>query len=462
MSGLVFALGLVAGLGLWVTPVTLTVSGLAVLWLLVRPGRRPGAAALAVGAGAAILGAAPSLVWNLRHTGASATAPELAPATGSALLVNAKGLLSAALPVFLGAARPHFTGEAGTAFPGAAVVVPLLVLGLLLPAFAVARGDRRPRLLLAVLFALGAAATVARRLDPAEPRYLVAAYAALAPLLGIALAWARRWGRGVRAAAYAGLAVLLASNLSGSVCATRHLEDRGDAQVTGPLGPLLTELRSHGVSRLWTNYWAAYRITFESGGAILAAPIALEDSDRVASIQSAVRASTDPAVVLLPPRDACFRAALLEAGEPFGETHSGAFSIFHPLPPSVRDAVRGGALPMPAAAYRPSWDAPSLPGRLSPGEEAPGKVRVTNEGPCTWMSNIRLVVSWTGPEVSEAGFFTPGRRVEPGGRADLAFALRAPARPGDYLVRLDLEQVGIARFSARGGAIFEKRVRVDR
>ena len=462
-AGAIAALSFLAGLGLWITPVTLPVGGLAALWLFVRPGRRPGASALLVGAGAAVLGAAPSIIWNLRHAGESVTAHELLPAGGAALLANAKGLLSASLPVLLGAARPHFSGEAGLSFPGARAVVPLLVLGLLLPALAAARGDRRLRLFIAVLGGLACAAVLARRLDPTEPRYLVAAYAALTPLLGVSLARAAASGGAARAAAIGGLAVLLASNLLGSVHAHPHLEDTDDAQVTGPLGPLLGELRAHGVTRLWTSYWLAYRITFESGEEIVAAPIPREDADRSAPIQEAVRSAPDPAVVLLPPRDDCFRRYLVERGEPFSESRSGSYAIFHALPAPIRDLVRAaGALPMPSGAYRPVWPVAEIRGWLAPGQEVPSRARVTNGGPCTWMNNVRLVAEWSGPETREERFPAPDRRVAPGETADLTFRLRAPETPGDYELRLDLEQEGIARFSARGGATLDVRVVVAR
>lgn len=462
-AGAIATLAFVAGFGLWVTPVTLPVSGLAALWLFLRPGRRPGASSLLAGAGAAVLGAAPSIIWNLRHAGGSITAHELAPAAGPGLLGNAKGLLSASLPVFLGAARPHFSGEAGLSFPGARAVVPLLVLGLLIPALAAARGDRRLRLLIAVLGGLACAAVLARRLDPTEPRYLVAAYAALAPLLGVSLAQAVACGGAARTAAAGGLAVLLASNLSGAVNAHRHLEDTDDAQVTGPLGSLLGELRARGVRRLWTSYWLAYRITFESGEEIVAAPIPREDADRYEPIREAVRSAPDPAVVLLPPRDDCFRRYLVERGEPFSESRSGSFAIFRAPPAPIWDLVRAaGALPMPSGAYRPVWHVAEIPGRLAPGEEAACRARVTNEGPCTWMNNVRLVAVWTGPETRETAFSTPDRRVAPGETADLTFRLRAPGTSGDYLLRLDLEQEGIARFSAKGGATLDARVAVAR
>jgi hypothetical protein len=214
---------------------------------------------------------------------------------------------------------------------------------------------------------------------------------------------------------------------------------------------------------VWTNYWAAYRITFESGEKIVAAPIPREDTDRYPPIQDAVRSALDPAVVLLPPRDACFRRYLVETDRPFAETRVGSFAIFHGLPVAARDLVRAaGALPMPAGAYRPAWGAADLPTRLAPGEEAACRARVTNEGPCTWMNNVRLVVVWTGPETRETAFSTPDRRVAPGETADLTFRLRAPGTSGNYLLRLDLEQEGIARFSAKGGATLDARVAVAR
>jgi Ig-like domain from next to BRCA1 gene len=457
------ALGLVVGLGLWVSPVTLPVSALAIAWVVVRPRPRLCFGPLLTGAAAVALGAAPSLVWNLRHVGGSVTARELTLATGGGLLVNAKGFLSASLPVLLGAARPHFSGDAGLSFPGARAVVPLLILGLLLPALVAARDDRRLRLLIAVPGVLSCAAVLVRRLDTTEPRYLVAAFAALVPLLGFSLARAQAVGGGSRTLAIAGFAVLLASDLSGSVHAHRHLEDTDDAQVTGPLGPLLGELRTRGVTHLWTSYWLSYRVTFESGGEIFAAPIPREDGDRYAPIQEAVRRFSDPAVVLLPLRDDCFRRYLVEQAEPFSESRSGSFAIFYALPAAVRDLVRAaGALPMPSGAYRPSWSAAEIAGRLAPGEEAASRARVTNEGPCTWMNNVRLVAVWAGPRALETAFATPDRRVAPGETAELTFRLRAPETPGDYVLRLDLEQEGMARFSAKGGATLGVRVAVAR
>lgn len=454
-------LGLAAGLGLWVTPLTLPAAGVAAVWLLAGGVRRIPPRGWAAWACSSLLGAAPWIFWNLRHGWASVKAREMAPAAGRRLLANASRFLTDTLPVFLGAARPNFSNDPHVSFPGARGVVPLLVLVLLLPALAAARRDRRLRLMILVLAVLCAGAVLSGRLAPSEPRFLFAGYVALAALLGASFALLE--ARKTRFLFAAGLGVLLASNVSSSFHARRHLDDTDDAQVTGPLGPVMAELRARGITRVWTNYWAAYRLTFESGERIVAAPIPREDTDRYAPIQDAVRAAPDPAVVLLPPRDACFRLYLVERGEPFAEARSGAFAIFHALPVPARDLVQAaGALPMPSAAYRPAWSATDLPARLGPAEEVPARARVTNEGPCTWMNNVRLVASWAGPETREDFFMTPDRRVLPGETADLSFRLRAPDTPGVYALRLDLEQEGIARFSAKGGATFGARVVVAR
>jgi hypothetical protein len=74
------------------------------------------------------------------------------------------------------------------------------------------------------------------------------------------------------------------------------------------------------------------------------------------------------------------------------------------------------------------------------------------------MNNVRLVASWSGPESRETAFPVSDRRVAPGETANVRFALRAPDAPGDYRLTLDLEQVGIARFSAKGGPVLEKTI----
>ncbi|HEX5855862.1 MAG TPA: hypothetical protein VFZ57_09595, partial [Thermoanaerobaculia bacterium] len=245
--------------------------------------------------------------------------------------------------------------------------------------------------------------------------------------------------------------------------ARRHLEDRDDSQVTGPLEPLIGALREIRAAHVWANYATAYRVTFESGSDIIATPIVREDGVRDARADDAVRGAPNPAIVLLPPRDECFRAFLAEEGLPFRERRAGFFVIFHELSQSLRDQVRSaGTLPMPRDAYRVSWSDDSVPARLAPGAAARASIRVTNEGPCTFMHSVRLLASWQGPAPGTQAFASPDRRVAPGETATLDFSLEAPAVPGAYFLTLDLEQQGVAAFSEKGGAVFRKSVDVAR
>lgn len=456
-------LGVTAGIGFWVTPATLPVAGVAVLWLALRPAPRPPAPALAAYALGGFAGSLPWWIWNLRHAWGSLTARELSPAAGASLLANAKGFFAASLPVLLGAARPHFTVDPHASFPGARAVVPVLVLLLLASALAAARLDRRLRLLFLALLALSCATVLSGRLEAAEPRYLVAGYVLLAPLLGVAGAGAvaGRW----RTAWAAGFAALLLSNLSGSAHAHRHLEDLDDSQVSGPLEPLLAALRAEGVTRAYANYWTAYRVTFESQEEILATPVGRDDGVRYEPLQEAVAAAVSPAVILLPPRDACFRSALAEEGAPAVERRAGAFTIFTRLPAATVDLIRSArTLPMPRAAYRVVWNDAAIPLAIVPGGVVPASVRVTNAGPCPWTNAVRLSARWSperAPSSPRADFFAvPGRRVAPGESALMAFRLAAPAVPGRYGLELDLEQQGVAKFSSKGGATLDAEVDV--
>ncbi|HSB63042.1 MAG TPA: hypothetical protein VLJ18_02705 [Thermoanaerobaculia bacterium] len=456
-------LGLAAGVGLWVTPATLPVAGVAFLWLVLRPTPRPRVSALAAYALGGFAGSLPWWVWNLRHEWGSLAARELSPAAGARLLANTKGFFTATLPVFLGAARPHFTADPHESFPGARAVVPLLVLLLLTPALFEARVERRLRLLFLALIALCGATVLSSRLEAAEPRYLVAGYVLLAPLLGVSGARARA-GRG-RMAWVGAFAALLLSSLSGAVHARRHLEDLDDTQVTGPLEPLLATLRDMGVTRAYANYWTAYRVTFESREEILVAPVGRDDGVRWEPLVEAVARAESPAVILLPPRDACFRSAVAEAREPFAERHAGAFAVFSQLPAATVDLIRSArTLPMPRAAYRVAWSEAAIPSTVAPEAVVPVSVRATNAGPCPWTNAVRLSARWT-PERAvsaiRADFFAvPDRRLAPGESAILAFRLAAPAPPGRYSLELDLEQEGVATFSSKGGATLHAEVDV--
>ncbi|MGZ5428924.1 MAG: NBR1-Ig-like domain-containing protein, partial [Thermoanaerobaculia bacterium] len=449
----------VSGFGLWITPVTLPFVAAVLGWTAWRTRRawkvRDAGAFLA----GLAFGSAPWWIWNARHGWASLRAPEVAAAATSTLPERLASLLSTSLPILVGAARPNFTNDPHASFPGALVLLPLLVVLLAVPALGAIPRDARLGLL-ALALALQAGATVlSLRSSPNEPRYLVAAYVVAPVLLGAA---ASRLAPGtLRALWVGGFAVLLAAHVSSAFHARRHLEDVDDFQVTAPLGRLIAALRDAGATHVWANYWTAYRLSFESGGAIEATPIPLEDGTRDPHLDASVRAAADPAVVLLPPRTACFESHLREAGVSAEAVHVDAFTIFRRLPADLRDLIRAaGTLPMPRAAYNAAWSAQSFPDAVAAGSEFRAHLRVRNDGPCTWMNGVRLLADWSGAGTLRQAIKAPDRRVAPGETADVSVLLTAPPGPGAYRLRLDLEQQGVASFSEKGGRPFTTELRI--
>ncbi|MEO8055732.1 MAG: NBR1-Ig-like domain-containing protein [Acidobacteriota bacterium] len=459
VTGAAAALGGASGFGIWITPVTIPFAAAVLAWTAVRTRRAwKGRDAAAFLAGFAV-GSAPWWVWNIRHGWASLGAPEVAMAAASSLPEKVASFLSTSLPVLVGAARPNFSGDPHAPFPGALVLLPLLVLALAFPALRAIPKDARLTLLTLALASQGAATVLSARPAGAEPRYLVAAYVVVPVLLGVA---ASRLAPGaLRVLWIGGFAALLAAHVSSAFHARRHLEDVDDSQVTAPLGRLIAALRDAGETHVWTNYWTAYRLSFESGGAIEATPIPLEDGTRDPHLDASVRAAADPAVVLLPPRTACFERYLREAEVPAEAVRVDAFTIFRHLPAGVRDLIRAaGTLPMPRAAYDAKWNVSSFPDVVAAGSRFRTYVRVRNDGPCTWMNSVRLLADWSGPRTLHEAIQAPDRRVSPGETAEVSVLLTAPPAPGAYRLRLDLEQKGVASFSEKGGRPFTAELRI--
>jgi hypothetical protein len=101
-----------------------------------------------------------------------------------------------------------------------------------------------------------------------EPRYLTFAYPVFALLLA-SVATSRSRTAALAAATFAvavgGVAEIEHHDLSASPA--------DGTTVPADIRPLLRTLRAHGIDRVYANYWVAFRITFESGERIIAAPV---------------------------------------------------------------------------------------------------------------------------------------------------------------------------------------------
>jgi 4-amino-4-deoxy-L-arabinose transferase-like glycosyltransferase len=301
-------LGFVFGLGWWTTPQVVVVALPAIIWLVWQ--RRDLLRDAWMVIGAALLGALPWLVSNVRHDWWSLATP---PPGGSAA-DRLHNLIVATLPSALGARLPFTLEWVGGAVVGAFLYVILLaaVVGTLV---------RRRAQLGPLVFVL-AAFPVFYALSPyawfnTEPRYLV--------LVGPALALAV-----VAAGTTAARSAAIACGLAALSAAGILFLDRRDVPaaysdgvaVPAHIDPLLRMLDAHGVRHAFADYPIAWRVVFESGEGIIAVKgdgglrRGPEEPGRYPAFYQSVVADPNAAYVFLArsSRESRLRPRLLAAG----------------------------------------------------------------------------------------------------------------------------------------------------
>jgi 4-amino-4-deoxy-L-arabinose transferase-like glycosyltransferase len=450
-------LGLFMGLAFWVMPYTAAVSGVVFGWLLLRPRTPARPLSLSFLSLGVAIGAAPWWIWNLRHNWASVKAPELGTVGLGQAVRNLAGLAWVSFPTLEGGMHPSpDVGAMYEVFPLSRALVIAVSLVLVLPSLTHVARDRRGRLLIFCLLALFSTACFSRRLILTEPRYLFSYYVFSAPLLGALLA-ATLSGRR-RALALTAAAILLAIHAA-SVATSRVSYRNVDAEVTGPLRPLIANLEGAGLNRVYANYWTAYRLSFESNERIIATPIPGEEAVRYLPYNIAVGGTPEAAFVLLPPRSGCFESFLRENNLAYERTDVREFAIFSKVAPAALDFVRRfGALPLPAEGYRVAWRIESNPSIIPADGQATARVSFLNQSPCLWPRAVHLGYHWRalapGREfIRDGGRAIPDRRVEPAEWVTVEVSLKAPRRPGRYSLEYDLVLEQVKWFSERGGAI---------
>ena len=261
-------LGLVLGLGWWQTPQIVPIALPAIAWLLWR---RPAVLRDAwLALPAAVAGALPWLVSNLSHdwwsfdvSSGETPYPE-----------RFRGFVSATFPMALGLRIP-FTSEwlLGTLATGA-VYLGVVVL------FLVAWWRRRRFPAAHLLFGTVAAFPFLYALSPStwlvdEPRYVVV----LLPVL--ALLVAQGCATALRAAAVVAGSVVLSALVLWHLSASPAFVERADGLfVPRDFDPLVSQLETHGPTRVFAGYWIAYRTDFESRERVVAAEATLKTSAR--------------------------------------------------------------------------------------------------------------------------------------------------------------------------------------
>jgi 4-amino-4-deoxy-L-arabinose transferase-like glycosyltransferase len=273
-------LGVVLGLGWWSSPQVFLLALPAVVWLVAR---RPDVLRLAhLVLPTALVTSAPWWIWNVRNDWLSL---RLQPEAGvsSSFLERLETLFADVIPTWLSLRTPLSLEW---------TVGPVLGVALLLAAFGYVAWlfYRRPAPLEPLLVALAfypifyLSSSFGYYRD--APKYLVM----LAPVPALLL------GRLLQGRVRAALA--LAAAVAISFVGIRQIEDTGryvahvpNVPVPKDISPLIETLEREGVTRVFADYWLAYRITFESNERIIATST---DFVRYPPHDRVVRASADP------------------------------------------------------------------------------------------------------------------------------------------------------------------------
>lgn len=260
-------LGFVLGLAGWQTFQILPIAVGSLAWLAWK---RPGLVReLPYALAAAVVGFSPWIASNLANSWWTFEFPP----GGGTYLSRFRGSVNGTLPMALGVRVPFDQGWIGGALVGGG----LFVAAVLAFAWIGLRRLREPFGLLVVVAAifpfLMAFSTFTWLVD--EPRYVYILTPVMALLVGSLLT---TWPR-----ILAGLGAATLLSVTGLVLmhGSDQFRQRADGlAVPRSFDPLIEELDRQGITRVYADYWVAYRLAFESGERIIAAQSPQEDYHR--------------------------------------------------------------------------------------------------------------------------------------------------------------------------------------
>jgi hypothetical protein len=281
--------GLVAGVAFYETfqiaPVAITVGS----WLAWRQRRVLRHAWLAVVL--ALVGALPVLLWNLRHHWATL---HLEAGADFSYRTRLRLFISPVIPEDLGL---KFSGSMDWILPTAVGAV-LYVAVLALFAYGAYRSRRRDLMVVYVTIAVfPLLATLSPKVNAlTDPRYAMV----LAPYLALVVGQAA--STNARAAVILGLALVVAAvGLRGFDRYTISHRNFYGPSPPRSLSPVVAELGRLGIDRVFTNYWLAYRLDFDTNERIVAVESRFE---KLVEHNGDVVPTRDPVVTWRPYEDA--------------------------------------------------------------------------------------------------------------------------------------------------------------
>jgi hypothetical protein len=456
-ASLFLLLGVLFGVGWWINPITPAISAAALAWLFLRKRDRAPIRRVPLVAAGFATGSLPWTWWNLRHDWASLASPELGSVGIGGALHNLGEIVLHSLPLLAGGTRFRIAAGWET-FPFSTILVMLVVVVLLFPGVRrLLRGDRVVRLFLLSFAVLVVTVIWSRRYVPSEPRVLFPYYVLIPPVLAAGLSSIATRGTAGRWLAVVLGGSLLFAHASSIAVEYRHVQNT-DTEATAGLDELQNVLRRDGVRHVYTDYWTAYRLAFESNEQIVAAPIPGDEAVRYAPYQEEVAADPSAGIVIRGPRARCLESHLRERRLPYRRASAPPFAVFTRVPPEIlRFVGERGGLPLPSEGYRATWKLGPHPAAIPRGETARVTVSFRNVSPCSWPHAVHLGYHWIPkeagrPQVWDGGRALPDRQIEPDQVVTLPVELRAPAAPGRYSLVYDLVFEGVDWFAARGGA----------
>lgn len=130
--------------------------------------------------------------------------------------------------------------------------------------------------------------------------------------------------------------------------------------------------------------------------------------------------------------------------------------------------------PLPDNGFRATLTVANPPTKLAPGEEASLTVKVRNASDVAWplggrpgdgFYQVNLGDHWKGADGKEVKVderVAMPHALGPGEEVERVLVVKAPDKPGDYELELDMVQEGVAWFSQKGSQPLKFNVKVGR
>ena len=129
--------------------------------------------------------------------------------------------------------------------------------------------------------------------------------------------------------------------------------------------------------------------------------------------------------------------------------------------------------PMPDGAFKATITAENPPAKLAPGQQATLNLKVKNNGSAAWPLRgrpgtghfqVNLGGHWLGSDgvqVKVEERISQPFSIGPGAEAEMPYTIKAPDKPGNYVVEIDMVQEIVAWFEEKGSQPLTLNIKVE-